>query len=235
MAPNESTFLSEYSRFLDSHGTHLSYTALSLYRNFDEGLSEKERRFLKNHLDSCPSCSKKLAEVAEVEVDEPKVLRPSARWFSTPLYRYSLAAVLFIAIGASIAYYLTRSSEGGSTQTRLPGQSIAAASADQERFAQNPLLENYVGRTIRSGSAFTFLIPRAGDTLMVPFMFKWEGGNAGQSCTLTIVDNKNVELWKGTTTAQEEKFEKTLEPGLYYAKLETGGNLVQVGRFIVVH
>jgi hypothetical protein len=225
MAPENNTFLPEYSRFLDSR-SHLTYAALSTFRNFQDTLSEKEKRFLKNHLDTCLVCSRKYREVGEVEGESEETATLKARWLSTPVFRYSIAAAFLLAVGASIVYYRARNPEKPSVQ------SIAAIIPDPERFVVNPLLESSVGRTVRSGSAYTFVIPRAGDTLTAPFTFTWEGGKAGRNCSLTIVDNKNVEVWKRTTQTDRLTYEQPLTPGLYYAKLEAGGVLVQVGKFV---
>lgn len=232
MANDNKYFLVDYSQYLDSTGQHLTYAALSTYRNFSDELSEKEKRFLKDHLDSCSSCSARLAEVAEVEGETLDVRKTTLQWMNSPVFRYSIAAVLVIALGTSLAYYLTRSKEEQSS-SRLPGQSIAAETPDQERFAPNPLLENFIGRTVRSASGARFLSPVNGDTVATPLTFRWEGGKRGQLFRLMIVDNKNVELWKGTTQTGTLTLEKSLEPGLYYAKMEADGVLVQVGKFIV--
>ena len=227
MAPEYDTFLPEYSRFLDSN-RHLTYAALSTYRNFHNELSAKEKQFLKNHIDSCSVCSGRLGEVDEVEGEVSSVATDASTWISRPLFRYALAAVLLLAVGTSITVYFTRSPEKPSQQT------MAQNIPDPERFIPNVMLESSVGRTVRSGSAFSFVNPRAGDTLAAPYRFTWEGGKPGQGCTLTLVDNKNAEIWKGTTETGSVTYEKSLQPGLYYLRLEVKGGLVQVGKFFVM-
>jgi hypothetical protein len=228
MANNEN-FLSEYSRYLDSTGHHFTYAGLSAFRNSPGELSEKERLFFKNHLDSCSFCSARLVEVAEVEGDVPKVQPSMLRWMTVPAFRYSLAAILVVALGITAAYYLTRPVD----KRPMPGQSIAAVPPNPGRFIANSALENLVGRTVRSASETRFLSPRSGDTLAAPFTFRWEGGKKRQDFTLTVVDNRNVEAWKGTTETGRLIVEKRLEPGLYYSKLEADGVLAQVGKFFV--
>ena len=233
MAAHEDTFLSDYTKFLDSSGNHLTYAAISLYRNFNEGLSEKERRFLKNHLDSCQSCAGKLEEVDEVENDVPKQARTNVYWLSTALFRYSIAAVVVLAVGVSVLYYRNRTGEDRSGQSMLKNQSLAVETTDPERFAPNPTLESVVGRTVRSQSEVKLLAPVNGDSVAIPFTFRWEGGKEGEKTALVIVDNKNIEMWKDATTTTSLTLEKNLKPGLYYAKLEVDGILAAVGKFIV--
>jgi len=232
MEPNENTFLTEYSRFLDSSGTHLTYTAVSLYRNFKDALSEKERRFLKNHLDSCPSCSMKLREVDEVENDTSGVVNANVLRLSKTFVRYSIAAVILIVAGVSAVYYWSRAGRG-SVSSLSSNSSLALESPDPQRFSPNPTLEGFVGRTVRSGSGVRFIDPGVGDTISMPFTFRWEGGKGGVSYSLTIVDNQNVQKFRGTTGSLVMTVDTALKQGLYYAKLEVNGNLEKVGKFVI--
>jgi hypothetical protein len=232
MAPNETMFLEEYSRFLDSSSAHLTYSAISLYRNFNDELSEKEKRFLKNHLDSCPSCSKKLLEVDEVENDGSEVENANVLRLSTTFVRFSIAAAILIVVGVSVVYYWNRAGRG-SVSSSSANNSLALETPDLERFAQNPALEGFVGRTVRSGSGVRFVDPGVGDTISMPFTFRWEGGKAGVSYRLTIVDNRNSEHFRSATVSSSVTVDTALKQGLYYAKLEVNGNLEKVDKFVI--
>lgn len=225
--------MTEYSRFLDSSGTHLTYTAISLFRNFNEGLSEKEKQFLKHHLDACPACSKKLQEVEEVEQDAPSVVKMRSHWLSTTPLGYSIAAVLLLAVGVSVFYYWNTGGREQPDSSRPLNQSIAAEPTNPERFASNPTLESFVGRTARSKPGVHLLAPGIGDTIAVPFTFRWEGGKQNEEYTVVVIDNKNNEQWRETTRASSLVFADTLQSGLYYVKLEANGVLAHVGKFVV--
>jgi hypothetical protein len=233
MEPNEHTFLAEYSKFLDSSGTHLTYAAISHYRNFNEGLSGKERRFLKNHLESCPSCSKKLQEVADVESDASGGTKANVLRLSTTLFRYSIAAVIIISVGVSVVYYWSRSRNEQSGSSQLSNKSLALETPDPQRFVPNATLESFVGRTVRSASGVRLLAPGIGDTIAIPFTFRWEGGKAGEEYTLAIVDNQNTQKYRGTTRASALIVDQALQRGLYYAKLEVNGDLTRVIKFVI--
>ena len=232
MAPNEDTFLSEYSKFLDSGGSHLTFASLSLYRNFDKELSSKERQFIQSHLDTCASCSKKLKEVIEVEGVDEKIMKMPPAWSSSTLNRYSIAAILLIAVGTAVFYYLRMPQKN--LPSKIADHSLAVATPNAEQFEENPMLETYAGRTMRSESSAKFVIPGRSDTLAVPFTFKWEAGTEKKTYVLTVVDNKDVKLWEDSTRNNELRFTKALEPGLYYVKLEADGILSQVGKFVIL-
>ena len=233
MTNDKMNFLIEYSKFLDSAGRHLTYSAISTYRNFSAELSGKEKAFLKNHLASCDACSARLKEVEDVEGSQAQV-QPKYFFRMTPaVYRYSIAATIVIALGIATAFYLTNR-QHSSKESLPPGQSLAMQGPDLERFKPNEMLENFVGRTVRSGSEVKFLTPGVGDTLATPFKFRWDSQKGERNYTLRLMDNKNGQVWMGSTSSGSIDFAAQLEPGLYYAKLEADGALVSVGRFIVV-
>lgn len=234
MKNNNTEFLSEYTRFLDSSGQHLTYAALSIYRNFNAELSTKEKHFLKDHLENCPSCSERLKEVDEVEEDQIK----GTRFFnllSPVLFRYAVAALFVLAIVTIFTFYMMDQPKEEEAQRSTPqNESFIAQGNDPERFIPNQMLENFVQRNIRSPRSTRLLIPKNGDTLTTPYVFRWDSRKSGIQFTIIILDNKNSEIWKEKTTAEEIIVEKQLEPGLYYAKLETDGILALVGKFVVI-
>lgn len=233
MTNDKLNFLIEYSKFLDSSGRHLTYSAISSYRNFGAELSEKEKTFLKNHIASCDACSTRLKEIEEVEEGQAQSQQKYVLRMIPTVYRYSIAATVVIALGLVAAFYLTNRHQS-SKESLPPGQSLAVQGLDLERFTPNEMLENFVGRTLRSGSDVKFITPGIGDTLAAPFTFRWDSQKKVRSYTVTVVDNMNGEVWKGSTTSGRMEFTAQIEPGLYYAKLEADGALVRVGKFIVV-
>ncbi len=233
MTNDSMNFLIEYSKFLDSSGRHLTYSAISTYRNFGAELSEKERRFLKNHLALCDACSARLKEVEEVEVSQAQ-LQPKVVLRMVPaVYRYSIAAAIVVSVGIATAFYLTNR-PSPSPDPLSERQSLIAQELDPAKLVPNEMLENFVGRALRSGSDVSFLIPEVGDTLAAPFTFRWDDQKRGRSYKLTVVDNRNAEVWDGSTTLGEIEFTTDIEPGLYYAKLEADGALVRVAKFILI-
>ena len=168
----------------------------------------------------------------EVENDTSEVVNANVLRLSTTFVRYSIAAVILIVVGVSVVYYWNRAGRG-SVSSLPANNSLALETPDPERFAQNPTLESFVGRTVRSVSGIRFVDPSVGDTISMPFTFRWEGGKAGVSYSLTIIDNLNSEKFRKTTGSSTVTVDTALSQGLYYAKLEVNGNLEKVGKFVI--
>lgn len=231
---NDKHFLSEYSKYLDSSGKHLTYAALSTYTNFAEELSQKEKSFLKGHLDSCQSCSSRLREVEEVENEKVHPLPRARRWIGSPVFRYSIAAALVLALGTVVTMDVLRNrhQEQLASQVPSPAQPLAIQALDPERFIANPVLDGFIERTVRSASTTRFRIPHAGDTVNLPIHLEWDATKGPYS--LTIVDNKNREVLTMGITETRAVVDTRPVPGLYYAKLEVGGNLNSVTKFYII-
>ena len=221
-------FPEDYSRFLDSDGRHLTYAALSTYRNSADLLSRKESAFLRTHLNSCRECQGRLRDVEEVE-EEAEGVPAEEKARAIPLvFRYAIAAVVVIGFGLA-ALYLPRYLK----QNKTPEKSLAYEAPDPQRFRPNDVLENFVSRTTRSADAVSFIAPKGNDTLSMPFTFKWEDSRARRGYTLSVVDNKNHEIWTSSGNLKETSVGGVPSPGLYYAKLLADGELLVVTRFVV--
>jgi len=237
---NTNDWLHEYSAFLDSSGEHLTYAALSTYRNNLEELSEKEKLFLRRHLDSCSACTERLREVDEIEegeqVENKKLhpLRRPRRWTGSPVFRYSIAAALVLALGTVIAVYVLRDlpQDQLASQPPSPTQPLAVQSLDPDRFVANPVLDAFIERTVRSSSTTRFRTPHAGDTVSAPIHFEWDPTKGPFS--LIILDNKNRDIFTMSTGETHAVVDTPFVSGLYYAKLEAGGNLAGVTKFYIV-
>lgn len=235
MINDETNFLTEYSQFLDDSGKHLTYAALSIYRNFSDELSQKEKIFLKNHIDSCSNCSARLQEVTDVEEITVRQQPKTVLNISPIVFRYAIAAILVAGVGLTIFFVLMKpASDGLITQHSETPQIIAETVQHPERFVPNQMLENFVERRIRSSSGITLITPAIGDTLVFPFTFQWNREKSGTMYTIVIVDNKNMVRIKETTSSSEITIHTKLSSGLYYVKLEANDELVQMGKFLII-
>jgi len=221
---NEKDILKDYSRFLDSQGEHLTFAALSTYINFIDELSEKEKKFLRNHLDACGACTARLREVEEVESANVLVLPKARRGIASPAFRYSIAATLILAVGTAVALLVL-----GDHHEEQLGLIVWTA---PERFTPNPILDGFIDRTVRSAGNVKFLSPVTGDTVRTPLLVRWIDGRA--KFNVIIVDNKNREVWRDSTSGNQSTISPLLEPGLYYVKLEVNNALAQVCRVVVL-
>jgi hypothetical protein len=229
---NDQHFLNEYSRYLDSSGSHLTYAALSTYLNFGDELSLKEKSFLKSHLDSCSSCSLRLREVQEVEHEKVQQFPPGIRWTASPMFRYAIAAMIVLVLGAVVSLFVFRDAPQEQLASQSPSPDQPLTVLGPERFASNPVLDGFIDRAVRSASAAAFLVPSAGDTVNPPINFVWERSKGPFS--LTILDNKGQQVRSVNSTEAHAIVDTQLVPGLYYAKLEAGGNLAAVTKFYII-
>jgi hypothetical protein len=233
-ADKDKHFLSEYSKYLDSAAEHLTYTALSTFVNFRGEMSAKERKFIRDHLEGCTSCSARLREVEEVESDTLSSAPQTTLWWTSPAFRYSIAAVFVLAMGTAIALYVFRGQpeDHVAAPSPSPNQTMAALELDPERFAVNATLENFIERAVRSAREAAFVFPGNGDTVHVPFLVRWTGAKG--KFTLTLVDNKNREVSRVSTSGQETTIDLPVRAGLYYLKLEADNVLADVRRVIAL-
>ena len=96
-------------------------------------------------------------------------------------------------------------------------------------FRDNSYLENIITKNKDNGIIIT---PEIGDTLRKQIYFKWAPLET-KTYTISVVDNKNKEIWsKELFDTRVTLFEK-LDSGLYYWKILTDGKLQAVGKFFV--
>ena len=234
MTTNEILFLKGYSQFLDDSGEHFTYAALSTYRNFAGELSEKEKHYFSAHLTSCQKCSARLLEIEDIEGPVVENYQKSILKISPQIFRYAMAAILIIALGITVILINQNVQQDTIAVEDVHSRQFAVVTSDSSKFIPNQVLENFIERTVRSTSTVTLLAPDIGDTLTIPFIFKWKGNNEENTFVLLIVDNNNMEVWKQETVSSEVTLSQQFTPGLYYLKLGLNQKLMQVGKFVVI-
>lgn len=233
MTHGEPNFLIDHSRFLDESKKHLTYASLSVYRNFSGEMSQKEIIFFKTHLAACTACSLRLAEVDDVERKETKKNHGRIVSFTPNVFRYAIAALLIVSIGIAFLVKTQKVQQQNNTPENInDDQQIAETIIDPEKFIPNQVLENFVERSVRSSQNISILAPSIGDTLTVPYTIKWQGPI--ENYTVTLVNNKNIGVWKRTSSSSEIIVNDKLDAGLYYLKLEANEKLALVGKFVVI-
>jgi hypothetical protein len=155
------------------------------------------------------------------------------RFTRAPWRKYAAAAVVVVALSAAILTYLD---QGEQRQTlgesiRPPEEPLAINESDPRRFVANPVLENFVDRTLRASSLITVIAPVNGDTLVFPYTFRWR--DAQGTVGVSIVDNTNTGVWDAATEGVQVTCPQVLARGVYYVKFEVEGNLVYVQKFYV--
>lgn len=101
-----------------------------------------------------------------------------------------------------------------------------------ENYTPNEVLENFVNRQYRAGAA-EIIMPNNADTLSSPIRFKWKEMEGIHSFIVIVVDNKNEEMWRGSTESYELTCKQNFSAGLYYWMLKTDGDILSVRKFFV--
>jgi hypothetical protein len=139
--------------------------------------------------------------------------------------RLAAAAVVLMIITA--AYFIFYPDRPG------PDQPLISQQLQGEAFQENPLLENFIDRTLRFGDQITLLSPSIGDTVAVPVTFHWQQPEDKATYVLTILDNQNREIWRNAVPENRMVFRGELQPGLYYWKLQVGERSAVVSKFFI--
>lgn len=182
-------------------------------------------------------------------IKKPK--RPG--WDPGMLFRVAAALVLLLA-GAAAIYLLSprwwtsnvkgsqianHGPDSASTRSRpqgfddARGTLLAQKTSPSDPFLPSPAFEGLAGQIVRSGG-IEVLRPRLGDTIAGPQHFQWKGVGGDERCKIEILTNRggrflSTEVRGGSFTLRER-----IAPGLYYWKLEQKGELLYVGKFIVL-
>lgn len=104
---------------------------------------------------------------------------------------------------------------------------------DGENFAENNILENFISRNIRSEKTVEIISPKIGAEVGTKIKFEWERIAPIGQPKLTIVDNKNLQVYEITVAGNTLTIDKKFKPGLYYWKLTSDDKLEAVGKFYV--
>ncbi len=96
-------------------------------------------------------------------------------------------------------------------------------------FKSNSYLERYVNKDKENG---IIINPEIGDTMRKQITFKWSPLEA-EEYNMSIVNNKNEEIWSKDLFDTRVTLYQKLDPGLYYWKIAVKGKLQTVGKFFV--
>ena len=114
-------FLEEYSNWLDESEEHLSNQAIATFINLKRLLSDKEKQFIEDHLDSCSQCKSKYEQIAAEDKEMDKLANEEkpvterigqGKIFTLPkVVRYAAAAVILITMFFAVYYLFIKKDE----------------------------------------------------------------------------------------------------------------------------
>ncbi|HVO72778.1 MAG TPA: hypothetical protein VMT35_02035 [Ignavibacteriaceae bacterium] len=171
-----------------------------------------------------------------------------------PIIKY--AALIIILFAASIGLYFLfvpsdnineiaekRHPKPVSKKTVVSHDSLSAINQNkQQKKTQTPAKDfasynsnNELENTIKgnSGKKIKIISPAMGDTLKKHLEFEWTSLPGLNDYTLTIINNKNEEVWKRTLTDTKVDILQKLKPGRYYWNIEVNGETESTGKFYI--
>lgn len=249
--------IKEYSKLLSEGSDHLSFETLAIYANLNERLSDKERSFIDKHLNKCKICEERYNEILEEdrEIDnDHEIKQVQGNGFN--IFKYAAAASIIIAIGIASYFTLINSNEITEkiavTETEIPIDTtinyikeetvIAENEIDslikeeinlrnEELFAVNIVLENFIERNTRSVNNIEVLKPAFNASLTSPITFQWKRENPSGNIELIIVNNKNKKVFAKEVDGDSLLITEKFSDGLYYWKMKIDGVVKEIGKF----
>ncbi len=182
----------------------------------------------------------------------------SKKFLLIKLIKYSAAAVITIAVVLGFYFLLIIKSEEKIAETNTVNtntdssvsKSISESTkaselaetvnkkeekqsrkTNDELFATNDVLENFINRNVRSQQKLKITHPSVGDSVKIPITFNWEFFSQVDSVRIMVVDNKNRTIYDTVICGKEFKLDSDLRKGLYYWKLFYDDKLETVGKF----
>ena len=238
---------------LNDEGVALYVDALKLRR------TQELPGEVRDHVSNCQVCRKEITGLFSLLAEEdysamgPHPLlgrnqerkRKNARWI------YRVAALVVAGLGISVIAYIiffqTENVTPVTSHVRFD-RTEAVDTAAQKRvgdavtrqdagtmyansFAELPELEGLVAEEMRS-PGIDGVSPDIGSYVNQPVIFDWKsGGNV--PVMLSVLTNRDSLVYRSRIGRLPHVLQRSLAPGLYYWKLESGGELVFVGKFLV--
>ena len=245
-------------KYLFDSRSHLSEEALAMYVDaLEAGEVYSLPGGILEHVEECKECKLDIVEVAwlagpaAVTPVSPQlriVKKGAAVGFRFSII-YRIAAVVLIGAGVGILanHFVSTKSENalptdlGAVERahapEVPKNSPERNGGFEEHknladsFSPSPNLDNLVNASLRSESPLV-LSPANNTIVGREILFKWRIVPPG-STRLTIVSNSERVLRIITLQRSAYRLSHNFPPGLYYWKLERGGELQHVGKFFV--
>jgi hypothetical protein len=102
---------------------------------------------------------------------------------------------------------------------------------NEELFAVNIVLENFIERNTRSVNNIELLKPAPNSSLTSPITFEWKRKNTSGNIELIIVNNKNKKVFAQEVDGDSLLITEKLSEGLYYWKMKVDGVVLEIGKF----
>lgn len=102
---------------------------------------------------------------------------------------------------------------------------------DVADYNSNRQLENMIRKD--SGTKIRVISPLPNQTIQKHLEFEWTPLSGLNDYTLTIMNNKNEEVWKRTLTDTKVDILQKLKPGIYYWTIDVNSETEAIGKFYI--
>jgi hypothetical protein len=240
--------------------SHLTQEAIALYVDaLKLNKTNQLPQELLTHVADCEHCKVQITELYSLLEGQEYSQREGHPYFDKvgqapsrgSWHVFRIAAVLAVAIGlgAIIYFSLIKGDEAVTTPAQTskriePSNENAGVAKEtlkrseepsKELYARNfiesPNLEDLVGNEMRSGG-IEVISPLNGAVVAHSVAFEWKGEGKGPF-VLKVLTNTEKVYASRTISEPHLTLALDLSPGLYYWKLESGGELLYVGKFFV--
>jgi hypothetical protein len=214
---------------------------------------------VRDHVSSCQICRKEITGLFSLLAEEdyaamglhPFLDSDQGRKQENSRWLYRVAALVVAGLGLSVIAYLifldeknvtpvtsdVGSGRVGAVDTvaqKRAGDPVTGQDAGRS-FASNfdelPELEGLVAEEMRS-SGIDGAYPGIGSYVNQPVTFNWKS-DENEPLILSVLTNQDSLIHRSRIAVLPHILRMSLAPGLYYWKLEGGGELVFVGKFLV--
>ena len=212
-----------------------------------------------DHVGNCQLCRKEITGLFSLLAEEdysamgphPFLDRKQERKQENTRWMYRVAALVVAGLGISVIAYIIffdkenvtpvtshvrsdRMESVDTTAQKTSENTVTGQDAGRmyaHSFAELPELEGLVAEEMRS-SGIDGVSPAIGRYVNQPVTFDWKSGG-DVPVILSVLTNKDSLVHRSRIDRLPHILQRSLSPGLYYWKLESGGELVFVGKFLV--
>jgi hypothetical protein len=238
---------------LSDEGVALYVDALKLQRTKE--LPEEVR----DHVSQCQACRKEVTGLFSILTEEnygamgphPFFDRRGETTAKKTEWIYRVAALVAVGVGISLIAYFISSERGEITPALRDASPGVMNSSDTtaedtssgrevlpsargtyaDNFAELAEYEGLVAAETRS-TAIDEVSPKSGIDVNQPVVFDWKSEGKGP-LLLSVLTNRDSLVHRIRIATLPYVFRNSLTPGLYYWKVESGEELVFVGKFFV--
>jgi hypothetical protein len=250
----------EVTKKLSREDSHLTEEGVALYVDaLKLKTTDRLPDRVREHVASCLRCKQEIVELESlVDEDSYRGLRSHPAFGvlergDRVRYLYRIAAAILVMLGVGAVVYLSglfgwnrpapeptakqiEVGHGGTDTARAAmktdsGTIVERRGALAANFEPSPNLEGVVNSSMRSADV-SVLSPAGGEVVRGNVSFRWRT-DIRPPYTLKILNNHEVEKARLSLSEQGYVWKKKLADGLYYWKLEAGGELLVVGKFVI--